>query len=86
MAWAFHSIEKPLFPPGWLTIAFFSGRMTTHIANMTRGNIIMADGKPTLNQVKKSISNAETAIPFGGDPTAVANPPIFAAYAVPKTT
>ena len=51
---------------------------------MTNGNITNAVGKPILNQVKKSISKAETAIPFGGDPTAVPFPPILAEYAVPR--
>ena len=60
------------------TLASFSGLIINHSAIITNGNITNAVGKPTLNQVKKSISRAETASPFGGDPTAVPFPPMLA--------
>jgi hypothetical protein len=43
-------------------------------------------GNPNFIQVTKSIFKAAAAIRFGGLPTKVANPPIFAAYAVPRIT
>ena len=56
-----------------------SGLIITHKEKITNGNNINIVGNPTANHSKKSMSRADTAIPFGGEPTIVPLPPIFAA-------
>ena len=57
--------------------------MTNQREAITSGNIANIVGKPTLNHSKKVKSKAAAAMAFGGEPTTVPFPPIFAAYAVP---
>ena len=56
-----------------------SGLIIIHKEKITNGNNINIVGNPTANHSKKSMSRADTAIPFGGEPTIVPLPPIFAA-------